>query len=113
MFVTLSVLLFIAYLVPGIPKLAGHPKMRESADHFGIPWSRYRLIGVAEVLAAAGILVGLVWLPVGIAAAAGMTLLLVGAVVVHQRSGDPRREMTLALVVLAITVVYLAVAISR
>ena len=61
MFIALSVLLAVACLVPAIAKLGAHPKMLASAGHFGIPWSRYRLIGVAELLAAAGVIAGLIW----------------------------------------------------
>ena len=53
MFVTVSLLLAAACLVPAAAKLASHPKMRHAAAHVGIPWPRYQLIGVAE-LAAAG-----------------------------------------------------------
>ena len=76
MFVTISLLLAAACLLPAAGKLTGQPKMRQSAAHFGIPWPRYRLIGVAELAAAAGILIGLWWHPLGLAAAAGMALLL-------------------------------------
>ena len=76
MFVTISLLLAAACLLPAAGKLAGQPRMRESAAHFGIAWPRYRLIGVAELAAAAGILAGLWWHPLGLAAAAGMALLL-------------------------------------
>jgi DoxX-like family len=54
MFVTVSLLLAAACLLPAAGKLLGHPKMRQSAAHFGIPWSGYRLIGIAELAAAAG-----------------------------------------------------------
>ena len=69
MFVTISLLLAAACLLPAAGKLTGQPKMRKSAAHFGIPWPRYRLIGVAELAAAAGILIGLWWHPLGLAAA--------------------------------------------
>ena len=55
--------------------------MRQSAAHFRIPWSRYRLIGVAELAAAASVVIGLWWHPLGVAAAAGMALLLIGALI--------------------------------
>ena len=42
-----------------MPKPVGHPKMRESAARFEIAWDQYRLIGVAELAAAAGVLGGL------------------------------------------------------
>ena len=59
MFVTIALLLAAACLLPAAGKLTGQPKMRKSAAHFGILWPRYRLIGVAELAAAAGILTGL------------------------------------------------------
>ena len=93
MFVTISLLLAAACLLPAAGKLTGQPRMRKSAAHFGIPWPRYRLIGVAELAAAAGILIGLWWHPLGLAAAAGMALLLIGAIITHRRAGDSAKEM--------------------
>lgn len=58
MFITVSLLLAAVCLLPGTAKLAGHSKMRDSAARFGIGWQRYRLIGVAELAAAAGVLIG-------------------------------------------------------
>lgn len=49
----------------------------------------YRAIGSLELLAAAGLLAGLVFLPLGIAAAAGLVLLMIGAIGYHVRAGDP------------------------
>jgi uncharacterized membrane protein YphA (DoxX/SURF4 family) len=112
MFVTISLLLAAACLLPAAGKLLGHPRMRQSAEHFGILWPRYRLIGVAELAAAAGILAGLWWHPLGVAAAAGMTLLLIGALITHRRAGDSSKEMTPALIDLAITIAYLAIALT-
>jgi hypothetical protein len=110
MFVTLSLLLVVACLIPAAAKLAGHPKMRQSATRFGIAWRRYRLIGVAELAAAAGVLIGVFWRPAGLLAAAGMTLLLLGALITHRRARDSIREALPALVALTITIAYLAVA---
>jgi hypothetical protein len=47
MFVAISLLLATACLLTSAGKLLGHPKMRQSAAHFGIPWRKYRLIGAA------------------------------------------------------------------
>ena len=112
MFIALSVLLAVACLVPATAKLAGHPRMRESAGHFGIPRPRYRLIGIPELAAAAGVVAG-VWLhPLGIAAAAGMVLLLAGALITHRRAGDGPKDMAPALVTLVIAIGYLAAALT-
>jgi hypothetical protein len=84
--------------------------MRKAAAHFGIPWRGYQLIGMAELAAAAGVLAGL-WLHwLGLAAASGMTLLLIGALASHRRAGDSIKETTAAVVALLIAVAYLAVA---
>jgi len=112
MLVTISLLLAAACLLPAAGKLLGLPKMRQSAAHFGIPWPRYRLIGVAELAAAAGVLIGLWWHPLGLAAAAGMTLLLLAAVITHRRAKDGGKEMAPALIDLAITLAYLAIALT-
>jgi len=112
MFVTVSLLVAAVCLLPAAAKLMGVPAVRESAAHFGIPWPRYRLIGVAELAAAAGVLIGLWWHPLGLAAAAGMALLLLAAVITHQRAKDGGKEMAPALIALAITVAYLAVALT-
>ena len=111
MFITVSLLLAVLCLLPAAGKLTGRSKMRQFAEHFGIPWPRYRLIGVAELAAAAGILIGLWWHPLGLAAAAGMALLLLGALITHRRAGDSAKEMAPALVALAVTIAYLAIAL--
>ena len=112
MFVTISLLLAAACLLPAAGKLTGNLKMRKSAAHFGIPWPRYRLIGVAELAAAAGVLTGLWWHPLGVAAAAGIALLLLGALIAHGRATDSGKEMAPALFALAITIAYLAIALT-
>src|ERR1700760_4042275 len=98
MFVTISLLLTAACLLPAAGKLLGHPKMRQSPAPFGVPWPRSRLIGAAELAAAAGILIGLWWHPLGIAAAAGMAALLVGAIITHRKAADSVKDMAPAVV---------------
>jgi len=112
-FIALSVLVAAACFVPALAKLGSHPKMLASADHFGIPWSRYRLIGVAELAAGAGVIAGLSWVPIGIAAASGMAVLILGALTIHRRSGDRPQEAAPALFTLAISLTYLAVTLTH
>ena len=85
--------------------------MRKAAAHFRIPWPSYRLIGVAELAAAAGVLAGLWWHLLGVAAAAGMVFLLIGALHTHRRAGDGAKEAAAAWIALAITVPYLTTAL--
>jgi hypothetical protein len=112
MFVAISILLILACVVPASAKLAGAPAVRESAAHFSIPWSRYRLISVPELAAAAGVAVGL-WLhPLGVAAACGMAVLLMTALVAHRRARDDVKIMAPALVAAVITAAYLIIALA-
>ena len=111
MFVTISLLLAAACLLPAAAKLTGQPRMRKTAAHFGIPWPRYRLIGAVELAAAAGILTGLWWHPLGVAAAAGMALLLLGAIITHRKAADSVKEMAPALVALLVTLAYQTIAL--
>ena len=113
MLIAFTLLLAAAYLVPAAGKLLAHPRMRAAAAHFGIPWSRYRLVGVAELAAAAGLLAGLAVPAVGVAAASGMTALLVGALVTHLHAGDSPRDAIPALVALALSLGYLALALTH
>src|ERR1700759_4795454 len=112
MFVTISLLLAAACLLPAAGKLTGQPRMRKSAAHFGSPWPRSRLVGVPELAAAAGILIGLWWHPLGLAAAAGMSLLLLGAITAHRKAADSTKEMAPALLALLLTLAYLTIALS-
>lgn len=46
-------------MAPACMKLLGTTPMRAAAEHFGIPWARYRIIGVLELAAVAGVLAGI------------------------------------------------------
>ena len=113
MFIAVSFVLAAVCLVPALGKLLSHPKMLATADHLGVPWARYRMIGMAEVAACAGVLIGLVWAPLGVAAASGMALLLLGALGAHRRAGDDLPEAAAALVALGVSLAYLAAALAR
>jgi hypothetical protein len=89
--IALSALMAVVCIVPALVKLRSR-RMQATARDFGICWACYRLIGVAELAADAGALIGLAWIPLGIAAAAGMALLLVGALTTHRRAGDGHKH---------------------
>lgn len=54
----------------------------------GVPLQFFPVLAALEFAAAAGLLVGIKWAPLGIAAAAGMALYFVGAIVAHARAND-------------------------
>jgi hypothetical protein len=109
MFITtavIGVLLALAYLAGGIPKAVAQAKTTEQADHLGVSHGLYRVIGVLEVLGAAGAVIGL-WLAwLGVAAGVGLVLLMIGAAVTHTRAKDPGKDIVPSVVLALIALAY-------
>jgi uncharacterized membrane protein YphA (DoxX/SURF4 family) len=84
----LSALLAFVALAAGAPKLVLKGPSAQLQSHMGLSPGLVRFIGVAEVSATVGLIVGLFWRPLGIAAAVGFAALLIGAVGFHSRAGD-------------------------
>lgn len=93
-----SVLVALVAAASGIPKISGAAATVEEARHLGVPRIGYTAIGSLELAAAVGLLAGLAVAPLGIAAAAGLVLMMIGAVASHARVGDPFRAMAPALI---------------
>ncbi|MFG3715733.1 DoxX family protein [Micromonospora sp. NPDC047730] len=106
--IALTVILAAVFLSTAVPKLAGQAEMRRRMDHLGVSPGLTRVLGVLELAAVAGLLLGLLWAPLGIAAAVGLALQMVGAVVYHARAKDPA-PMTLTPVIFAVAAVALVV----
>ncbi|MGI8575268.1 MAG: DoxX family protein [Egibacteraceae bacterium] len=82
-------LLALAFTGAGVAKLARADQMVETLNHLGVSENLQRLIGAVELAAAAGIVLA-IWVPVlGLLAAIGLVLLMIGAVIYHQRANDP------------------------
>ena len=103
----LAGLLVVAFAALGSAKLVAVPAMRAKADHVGFSVSAYRRIGLLEVLAVVGLLVGAVVPVIGAMAAVGLLMLLGGAMVAHLRNGDGIREIAPAVVLGVVTLSYL------
>jgi DoxX-like family len=108
----LAGLLVVAFAALGSAKLAAVPAMRAKAEHVGFSVAAYRRIGMLEVLAVLGILVGAAVPVIGGLAATGLVLLLGGAVVAHLRNGDGFREVAPALVLGTVAVVFVVLVLG-
>jgi hypothetical protein len=86
--IVLSVLLAAAFLGSCAAKLAAAKQSVEIRDRLGVAAGLWRGIGILEVAAAAGLAVGIAVPVLGIAAAVGLVLLLIGAIGAHARSHD-------------------------
>jgi hypothetical protein len=92
MFVTavvLSMVLLVVFAASGVQKVVGAKLMHDTAEHFRLSARTVQGIGALELAGSAGLLVGLSFAPLGIAAAAGLATLMVLAVIFHVRESDP------------------------
>ena len=86
--VVLSVLLAVELAFTGIIKIVGTGTARTNAAHLGISLRLSRLIGIAELAAAVGLLAGIVVKPLAVVTAAAVVLLMVGALGYHLKARD-------------------------
>ena len=107
MMIVLTIALAGCFTMLGLAKVAGTAGMLARAEHVGFNSAAYKRIGALELLAALGLLLGLVEAWIGLAAAVGLILLLAGACVTHLRNGDGPREIAPAVVMTAALVGYL------
>jgi len=59
-------------------------------DTIGIPLKYFPLLAACEFSGATGLLFGIAWYPLGVAAGAGLVLYFVGAIASHVRVGDAK-----------------------
>ncbi|MDP9984763.1 hypothetical protein J2W14_004190 [Pseudarthrobacter oxydans] len=107
MIIVLTIALAGCFTLLGLAKVAGAAGMPARAAHVGFSSAAYRRIGALELLAAVGLLLGLVEVRIGLAAAVGLVLLMTGACVTHLRNGDGPREIAPAAVMTAALISYL------
>ncbi|ROS77989.1 DoxX-like protein [Curtobacterium sp. PhB130] len=105
--VVLVLVLAVAMLGSGVMKLVGAAQMRANMATVNVTPGQMRVLGVLEVLATIGLVVGL-WVPaLGIAAAIGAVIYFAGAIVAHVRAHD--KGLQGAAVLLAVSVATLVV----
>lgn len=100
--VVVTLLLAALFAFSASIKLLGVTKSLAIRDHLGVSPTQWRLIGALELAGVAGVLVGLAWSPIGIAAAIGLVLLSIGAVAFHLRAADRVTDMAPAVIGVAL-----------
>jgi hypothetical protein len=86
-YVTVTVLAVVANLAIAIADLVHAPFVLANSASVGVPESWLVPLGLVKAAGAAGLLLGLLGVPlIGTAAAAGLVLFFVGAVVTHLRA---------------------------
>lgn len=94
----LSSLLALVFLGAGSSKVAKVKMQRDNAEHLGFSIGAYQRIGALQIAGAIGLAVGLWVVPLGVAAALGLTLMMIGAITCHVRAKDKPAMFAPALV---------------
>ena len=84
----LSGVLAFVFLGASVGKLTQAQAQVGTAERLHIPWAHYRLIGIPELAASVGLVVGMAIAPLGVAAAIGLAMLMSGAAAMRLRAGD-------------------------
>jgi uncharacterized membrane protein YphA (DoxX/SURF4 family) len=109
--IVLSALLAVAFLGSGALKLVGAKQSLQMRDQLHVGAQLWRVVGALEVAGALGLAAGLVVPVLGLAAAVGLALLMVGGIAAHARAQDIRNAGPAALLlVLAVVTAGLLVA---
>ncbi len=81
-------LLALLLIATGTMKLLDNATARGNADHLGISANLSRAIGLAEIAGAAGLILGIFFVPLAIITATAVLILMIGAIVYHARAHD-------------------------
>jgi uncharacterized membrane protein YphA (DoxX/SURF4 family) len=102
-----SGLLALVLVASAGAKLAKVPQVMEVMTTVGFPQDKVWLLAAAELAGGVGLVLGLFWWPIGIAAAIGVILYFVGAVGSHLRVKDKNFAPALVLLVAAVAALVL------
>ncbi|SDR85479.1 DoxX-like family protein [Paraoerskovia marina] len=107
--VVLSVLLGLASIASAAGKLSGKEQPTAPLRDVGVPERMFSVLALLLLAGGVGLLVGIWWTPIGIAAAAGLTLYFLGAVIAHLRVGDKKIQPAVLLTLVAAATLVLLV----
>ena len=115
-YIILTIVLAVVFFAAGVAKVLRVPPMRELAKQANFSVNAYAVIGVLEIAAAAGLVLGLFYHRLAVlaaAAATGLTLLMIGAVIVLLRAGNKPKDCVpaVSLGVLSAAAIWLTVAV--
>jgi uncharacterized membrane protein YphA (DoxX/SURF4 family) len=102
-----SSLMALALVVSGRGKLVKDPQQMKTMTTVGFPEDKLWLLAAAEIAGAAGVVAGLFWWPIGVAAAIGVVLYFLGAIGAHLRVKDKSFAPALVMLLVAVAALVL------
>jgi hypothetical protein len=105
-----SCLLAAVLVMSAAAKLAAIPTVVANMAKVGVAADQLWPLAVLEIAGAVGLVAGLFWTPIGVAAAVGVILYFAGALVFHYRARDSAVVPPSALLLVAVAALALGVA---
>jgi uncharacterized membrane protein YphA (DoxX/SURF4 family) len=87
-YVIIGIVLAVALVGSGMGKITKAKSIVDSITSLGVPPGLLPVLAACEIAGALGLIVGIWWRPLGIAAAVGVVLYFIGAVGAHLRKRD-------------------------
>lgn len=88
-YLVITVLFALLVSFSGVAKIRRDPRVVKVVhETVGVPFKYFPLLAACEFAGAVGLVVGIWWAAIGIAAGIGLVLYFVGAIVSHLRVGD-------------------------
>jgi DoxX-like family len=93
----------LKHTLAALRKLSHQERIVQSYLRVGVPEDKLDYLAIILLAGAAGLLLGLLWAPIGVAAAIGVICYFIGAVAFHIRAHDAKNLPTpLAYAVIAV-----------
>ena len=107
--VVIAIVFALMLVFSGVGKLRHDPKQMGVMTEVGFPEDKVGLLALAEFAGAIGLILGLFWWPIGVAAAIGTFLYVLGAAIFHLRAGDKNIAPVVVLMLVSIAYIVLRV----
>lgn len=111
--IVLAIILGLAATGSAIMKLRRDPRVIESLHSVGVSDQQVPWLASLEVLGTVGLIVGIWIVPIGIAAAIGLTAYFLGAVLAHLRAKAPFKEVAPAGVLMLVALATAILEVAR
>jgi hypothetical protein len=110
-YITVIAMLAPMLIASATGKLRHAKRQLATLDRVGVPVTLIPWLAVCEIAGAAGLVLGIAWIPLGIAASIGIIAYFVGAIAAHMRITDlTGTGPAVALLALGVTTFALAIA---
>jgi hypothetical protein len=96
-----GIALGLMVLLSAYAKLTRNQQLVDGLTGLGVPLGLFPFLAACEIAGAVGLVIGIWWVPLGIAAAVGLVLYFVGAVGTHLRKSDFKGIPSPAVILLA------------